>query len=251
MKSVVKKLVGAVALVPPELWPLFEESDDCAPYLVSCFGKPNVLHVSPQFKAITGYEPERFKTEGNQFWFTLIHPADMQGVVARIKKAEHELMTSKAVPLSPLELEYRIKRADGTWCWIQDLKLIISWRDGIKDHILGCFRDISAAKKQEHADVSRLLETQSGSHGLLEVAVNYQSETPGLSGEPGEGCPLLSPRENEVLKLVAGGSSSKQIAAELSISENTVETHRRNLLKKFKVNNSTGLLKEARRLALI
>lgn len=242
MKAVVKKLVGAVASVPPELWPLFEESDVSAPYLVSCFGKPNVLHVSPRFKALTGYEPERFKTEGNQFWFTLIHPADMQGVVARIKRAEHELMTAKVKPFGPLELEYRIKRADGTWRWIQDLKLIISWREGIKDHILGCFRDVSAAKKKEQADISSLLESQSGSHGLLETAVSYQS---------GEATLRLSPRENEVLKLVAAGSSSKQIAAALSISENTVETHRRNLLKKFKVNNATGLVKEAHRLGVI
>jgi DNA-binding CsgD family transcriptional regulator len=68
---------------------------------------------------------------------------------------------------------------------------------------------------------------------------------------PDEAAPKLSPREDQVLRLVAAGSSSKQIAVDFSISENTVETHRRNLLKKFKVNSSTALLTEARRLAVI
>lgn len=55
----------------------------------------------------------------------------------------------------------------------------------------------------------------------------------------------ITPREKEVLQLVAGGFSTKQIADQLGISIRTVESHRINMLKKMKVNNSAELIKKA------
>lgn len=51
----------------------------------------------------------------------------------------------------------------------------------------------------------------------------------------------LSVREREVLKLVAEGYRSRQIAEYLHISEKTVEKHRSNLMRKLKVNSVSGL----------
>lgn len=51
----------------------------------------------------------------------------------------------------------------------------------------------------------------------------------------------LTKREVQVLKLVAQQYSTREIAEELIISESTVETHRKNLMKKVKVKNSVGL----------
>jgi PAS domain S-box-containing protein len=237
--------------LPQALLKKFEQSSACAPYLVSCFGRPSVLYVSPQFKRLTGYEADRFKNEGLPFWFSVIHPADITSVVDRIKKAEHALMVGVSAPRVPLELEYRIKRADGRLAWLRELKLILTYRDGVKDHILCAFHEISAEKERETSDIQHLVQTEPKVHGLLETALSYQSKQSGGARSLNEAAPKLSPREDEVLRLVATGSSSKQIAADLSISENTVETHRRNLLKKFKVNNSAALLTEARRLAVI
>lgn len=61
----------------------------------------------------------------------------------------------------------------------------------------------------------------------------------------------ISPRENEVLQLVAQGLSTKQIAAQLDISNRTVETHRINLLKKLKANNTAELIKKSAQLKMI
>ncbi len=52
----------------------------------------------------------------------------------------------------------------------------------------------------------------------------------------------LSPREREVLTLIAEGSTSKEIAAKLHISVQTVETHRSNLMSKLGVHNVAGLV---------
>ncbi len=49
--------------------------------------------------------------------------------------------------------------------------------------------------------------------------------------------PNLSPREGEVLQLVAQGATNKQIADSLFISENTVKTHLRNIMEKLHLAN--------------
>ncbi len=49
----------------------------------------------------------------------------------------------------------------------------------------------------------------------------------------------LSPREQEILRLVADGKPNKIIAAELSISEHTVRNHISNIFQKLHVNNRT------------
>jgi len=57
--------------------------------------------------------------------------------------------------------------------------------------------------------------------------------------------PRLTKRESEILKLVSEGATTSAIAARLFISPQTVETHRKNLMQKFKVNNSAALIRKA------
>ncbi|MBC9797822.1 response regulator, partial [Sinomicrobium weinanense] len=51
--------------------------------------------------------------------------------------------------------------------------------------------------------------------------------------------PKITRREKEILQLVTEGLTSSQIAEKLFISPHTVETHRKNLMEKFDVNNMT------------
>jgi DNA-binding NarL/FixJ family response regulator len=55
----------------------------------------------------------------------------------------------------------------------------------------------------------------------------------------------LSPREREVLQLIAEGKSSKEIAATLGIAVTTVETHRRQLVEKLNLRTIAELTKYA------
>ncbi len=59
------------------------------------------------------------------------------------------------------------------------------------------------------------------------------------SSEPSADPILLSEREIEILKLVASGKSNQSIADQLSISENTVKYHLKNILQKLGVSNRT------------
>ena len=55
----------------------------------------------------------------------------------------------------------------------------------------------------------------------------------------------LTAREKEVLDWVAKGYSTKQVADKLGIGTRTVESHRVNMLKKMKVNNTAELVRKA------
>ncbi|MFC6225484.1 response regulator [Hymenobacter artigasi] len=63
--------------------------------------------------------------------------------------------------------------------------------------------------------------------------------------------PLLTRREKEVLAAIADGHTSQHIADALCISLLTIETHRRNLLTKFGVNNTALLIRQAGQMGLI
>lgn len=63
--------------------------------------------------------------------------------------------------------------------------------------------------------------------------------------------PTLTPREKEILSLIADEMNTKEISKELFISINTVETHRKNLISKFHVKNSIGLVRKAIEFRLI
>jgi DNA-binding NarL/FixJ family response regulator len=70
------------------------------------------------------------------------------------------------------------------------------------------------------------------------------------SGEPLREEPLTS-REQEVVKLIAEGSSGRQIARMLVISEKTVERHRANVLEKLGMHDRVELTRYAIRRGLI
>jgi DNA-binding NarL/FixJ family response regulator len=66
-----------------------------------------------------------------------------------------------------------------------------------------------------------------------------------------EGFDILTPRELEVLKLIAEAQSSKEIATELVISIKTVERHRQNILDKLGMSDRVELTRYAIRRGLI
>jgi len=62
---------------------------------------------------------------------------------------------------------------------------------------------------------------------------------------------VLTPREIDVLRLLAGGSSYCQAAAHLGISPNTVITHIKNLYRKLEVHNAPGAVMRAVQLGVL
>ncbi|MCV2368916.1 response regulator [Roseateles oligotrophus] len=61
----------------------------------------------------------------------------------------------------------------------------------------------------------------------------------------------LTPRQREVLQLIAEGNSSKEIARRLDLSIKTVDTHRSQLMRQLDIHEVTGLVRYALRCGLI
>ncbi|MFQ5805868.1 MAG: response regulator transcription factor [Phycisphaerae bacterium] len=53
----------------------------------------------------------------------------------------------------------------------------------------------------------------------------------------------VTPREREVMDLVVAGTANKQIAHELSVSEKTIEVHRKRVMKKMQVDSAVELVR--------
>jgi DNA-binding NarL/FixJ family response regulator len=61
----------------------------------------------------------------------------------------------------------------------------------------------------------------------------------------------LTPRQRQVLQLIAGGLSTKEIAYRLELSVKTVETHRAQLMERLQIRDIAGLVKYAIRNGLV
>jgi len=62
--------------------------------------------------------------------------------------------------------------------------------------------------------------------------------------EPG-GREALTPREREIIQLLAEGQSNKEVAVSLSVSVKTIEAHRANIMRKLRLRSVTELVRYA------
>jgi two-component system, NarL family, nitrate/nitrite response regulator NarL len=83
----------------------------------------------------------------------------------------------------------------------------------------------------------------SANEGKLYLSLDINSID--LNPEVAPDVPVVSRREKEVLQLIVDGLTNPQIAEKLFISLHTVDSHRKNLLAKFNVNNTASLIRVA------
>lgn len=67
----------------------------------------------------------------------------------------------------------------------------------------------------------------------------------------GAGPDPLTPRQREVLKRIAEGRSTKEIAFELNLSVKTVETHRAQIMERLSIRDVAGLVRYAMRAGIV
>ena len=77
---------------------------------------------------------------------------------------------------------------------------------------------------------------------------DYIGERPPGSGDD---VTRLTGREREIFKLIAEGRTSNQIATTLSISPNTVETHRKQIMKKLDLHSTAEVVRFALRQQIV
>jgi DNA-binding NarL/FixJ family response regulator len=144
---------------------------------------------------------------------------DMSGFDV-IKKIRHKFPNARIIVLSSHEGDVDVQRA------------LVAGAQGyvakgiVRGELLETIRSVHAGKRRLPAALAQKLADH-------------------LADEP------ISPRELDVLSLMAAGKRNKEIASELSIAEDTVKMHVRNILSKLQVNDRTQAVTVALRRGIL
>ena len=103
------------------------------------------------------------------------------------------------------------------------------------------------------AEIAKALEAVGRGETYLAAGVSGKvlAELLRSSGQEKSIVELLTPRQREILQLLAEGRTVKEIARRLSISVKTVETHRAQVMERLEIHDVPGLVRFAIRVGLI
>lgn len=104
-------------------------------------------------------------------------------------------------------------------------------KSSVSDELLWAVRAVAGGKTYLSSPISEI---------VVESSIHAHSAT-----QDGDPLSVLSPREKEILQLIAEEHTSAEIGKMLFISEKTVEKHRTKLMEKLNVRNLAGLVRLA------
>jgi DNA-binding NarL/FixJ family response regulator len=183
-----------------------------------------IINLQPDMRlvgaAATGTEAlGQFFAVGPDVALVDLQLPDMSGFDL-IKKIKDKLPNARIIVLSSHEGDVDIQRALEAGAQGYVVKGLV------REELLETIRSVHAGKRRLPAPVAQKLAEH-------------------LADEP------ISPRELEVLTLMATGRRNKEIAGQLSIAEDTVKMHVRNILSKLQVNDRTEAVTIALRRGII
>jgi LuxR family maltose regulon positive regulatory protein len=108
--------------------------------------------------------------------------------------------------------------------------------------------DLERLAKQSHADAAS--GSGEGGAGAPQVREATGKPAPAPRAQAARGS-LLSPKEREVLRLLATSLSNKQIALAMGVSDETVKWHFKNLFRKLNAGSRSHLLQRARMVGMV
>ena len=145
-----------------------------------------------------------------------------------------------------IDLCFTIKKIDG------DIKVIALSNHNERSIILQMIQNGACGYLLKNTSSQELIISIMNA---LDGHLAFSREVQSILAQPGRSdikkIPNLTRREKEILKLIAEGLITSGIAEKLYISPLTVETHRRNLIQKFEVNNTASLVSMAKDYGMI
>lgn len=217
----------------------FIELDEFLPYSSTFFCITNTQdlsfeYISKNFKSCLGLEPQELKTKGMRYFWSRIHPDDIDNWLAALNQLMEFTLTN--IPEQDREKanytwNFRFKNAEGIYVNIVQNTTPLVF-DSMAKPIIGLahYTVLHPDIKMSITASAKLLNTKNEYETIYFNNVSQKLLKGGISN-----------RERDVIRLLVLDYSSKQISDKLNISSHTVDTHRRNILKKLKIS-STGEL---------
>jgi DNA-binding CsgD family transcriptional regulator len=228
----------------PSLIPLFEQiSQQNAVFIMIWNMVTNRIIYHIDKRGIIGYPSSRYLADdGVNFTMSNAHPEFIQSAIKQQQCAiKYFTDVCKEVSVKMIvNLESVSKKITGKYIhFLQQTVAIETDSDGNPFLFLSYVHDIGHIKKENTAN---MIITMPGK--LMWWNFNFERNCL-------EPVKLLSKQEKVILSCLAEGKSSKEIAEKLHISSFTVDTHRKNLLKKTNCIDTTGMVTYARLVGLI
>ncbi len=191
-------------------------------------------YISKNYKACLGLDPKLLKAKGMRYFWSRIHPDDLE----KWLKALNELMEFTLENIKEEDRQkanytwnYRIKNADDVYVnLIQNTTPLALDSQGKPIIGLAHYTVLHSDIKMDISASAKLLNDQNEYETIYFSNYGQKLLSEGVSN-----------RERDVIRLLVLDFSSKQISEKLNISSHTVDTHRRNILKKLNIS-STGEL---------
>lgn len=174
--------------------------------------------------------------------------------LAEIHKPDVVIMDLSLPDISGIEATQRIKAA------VPEAHVIALTMHEEEPYVLEVLKagaDGYIVKRSAAADLVNAIRAVTQGQAILDpvvtraVVTGYMTRPAPPSPADGDGETPLTPREREILILVAEGFTNAEIARKLYISEKTVQTHRSNILDKLSIHDRTELVRYAIRHGLI
>jgi two-component system, NarL family, response regulator DegU len=103
----------------------------------------------------------------------------------------------------------------------------------------------NAEPEEVHKAILSVINNDFYYNQLVSKALHKKIQKDGINNSDVPSRGDVSPRETEVLQLICQELTMKEIGEKLFLSEQTIHTHRKNLMKKTKAKNAVGLVKFA------
>ena len=175
-------------------------------------------------------------------------------VVAEVDNGMDAIKSALAIKPDLLLTDLSMPKKNGTdtICEIKkrlpEIKCLVLTMHNTEEHIrmaLNAGADGYVLKDDSHEDLLTAIKTVLSGKTYLSPSIcgnvvsGYLNTT--TKEAPQSSWDSLTPREKEVVKLIAEGQRSKDVAEDLSISIKTVEKHRSNLMKKLNLHSVSAL----------
>ena len=199
--------------------------------------------LTGSFKFLLGYPREDALEQGPEFFYRRMHPDDLRLVLDSVTRTLRFLYGVDAAERKDyrLSFDFRIQRADGTPIRLLQQVVVLELDRRGNIWLILAVNDLVRDVSPQTPATRTLRHIKTGRYYLF-----VPQPEPGAAAAG-----QLSPREIEVLGLVAVGLASRDIADRLSISVATVNNHRQHILEKTGAKNSAEAVRYAAVLGIL
>ena len=206
-------------------------------FYVIDYTKQSYLCLTDSICLITQFDTQEFIEGGTERMVSIIQKEDFKifnqkifGSTASFLKKTAQTEHDKYIFSFNFRVQRKDKALSSVW---QQCSYITSNETGLPLYNIGIVTDITAIKTDNTmVQYIERVDEKGKQKKLIERNIYY----------PNEEDTIITKKEKTVIAYISDGLSSKQIADKLKISENTIDNHRQNMLKKTNTKNVAELV---------